>query len=196
MSSITVTNEKITRLQYGAQGFRNAFYVLFNSIFSKPGCESWLQDGDAMSVLGTNGCFSIELYLKFLMVIDSFDNQLLSGKHETGHKLGELYSALKIQNSSLTNEMEHKYALSKHKHQYNTLGVFLNSINEYFIDWRYSYDKGALSVNLNTLSDVLNIFEDFSNKKFLPVSVVLSQHPSSNFDDQSMSIDSFDDIKR
>ena len=196
MDSITVKNEKIIRLQYGAQGFRNAFYVLFNSIFCKPGCEMWLQDGDAMSVLGTNGCFSIELYLKFLMVISSFDSQLLSGKHDFGHKLGELYDSLKTQNSSLTNELESKYVLSKHKHQYNTLGDFLNSINDYFVDWRYFYDKGALSVNLNTLSDVLNIFEDFSNEKFLPVSEVLSHHPSSNSDDQSMSIDNSDEIKR
>lgn len=196
MDSITVVNEKITRLQYGAQGFRNAFYVLFNSVFSKQGCESWLQDGDAMSVLGTNGCFSIELYLKFLMVINSFDSQLLSGKHDLGHKLGELYDSLKIQNSMLTNELEHEYALSNHKHQHNTLGAFLNSINDYFVGWRYSYDKGALNLNLNTLSDVLNIFEDFSNKKFLPVSEVLSHHPSSNSDDQSMSIDNSDEIKR
>lgn len=193
---ITAKNEKITRLQYGAQGFRNAFYVLFNSVFSRPGCESWLQDGNAMSVLGTNGCFSIELYLKFLMAIDSFDEQTLSGKHKLGHKLGELYDALRKQNSSWVNELEQKYNLSKHKHQYKSLGDFLNSINDYFVDWRYSYDKGALNVNLNTLSDVLNFFKEFSIKKYSKVAEVLAQHPVSNPDNQSMSIDSIDEIKK
>ena len=57
---------------------------------SKEGCESWAQDGDGMSVLGTNGCFALELYLKFMMVINSFDVNNLSGNHIKGHKLDEL----------------------------------------------------------------------------------------------------------
>lgn len=69
-------------------------------------------------------------------------------------------------------------------------------IKNYFIDWRYSYDKGPLNVNLNTLTDVLNYMEDYSLKKYLPVSQILAQHQVSTSDDQTMSINNFGDIKK
>lgn len=191
-----VKNEKIMKLQYDAQGFRNAFYVLANSIFNKPECENWSQQGDPMSVLGTNGCFAIELYLKFLMVIDSFDNQTLSGKHVFGHKLGKLYDSLKEQNNDLISELEDKYTLIKHKHQYNTLKDFLHSISNHFTDWRYCYEKGALNVNLNTLSDVLNLMEEITQSKYKPISKELAKQFSTSDNQQSMGIDNIDEIAR
>ncbi len=191
-----VKNEKIMKLQYDAQGFRNAFYVLANSIFNKPGCEEWSQQGDSMAVLGTNGCFAIELYLKFLMVIDSFDSQTLSGKYVFGHKLGKLYDSLKEQNNDLISELEDKYTLIKHKHQYDTLKDFLHSISNHFTDWRYCYEKGALNVNLNTLSDVLNLMEGFTKSKYEPISKELKKQFSTSDNQQSMGIDNIDEIAR
>ena len=196
MEIITVTNEKITRLQYEAQGFRNAFYILYDSVMSKDGCECWTQDGDGMSVLGTNGCFAVELYLKFLMVIDSFDASTLSGTHAKGHSLDFLYDQLKVQNATFIAELESEYSESKYKHDKSSLKDFLTSIRDYFIDWRYSYDSGVLNVNLNTLSDVLNMLEDYSMKKFLEVSEELAKHPVSIPDEQTMTISNFDDIKK
>ena len=196
MEIITVNNEKITRLQYEAQGFRNAFYILYNSVMSKDGCESWAQDGDGMSVLGTNGCFAVELYLKFLMVIDSFDASTLSGTHPKGHSLDFLYDQLKVQNATVIAELESEYSESKYKHDKTSLKDFLTSIRDYFIDWRYSYDSGVLNVNLNTLSDVLNMLEDYSKKKFLAISEELAKHPVSTSDGQTMTISDFDDIRK
>lgn len=196
MANIFVTNEKIVRLQAGAQGFRNAFFIIYNSIMSKEGCESWAQDGDGMSVLGTNGCFALELYLKFMMVINSFDDNTLSGNHITGHKLDELYNALDNQNNSYIQELEEEYSNTKYNYSFKTLKDFLCSIKDYFIDWRYSYDSGSLNINLNILSDVLNIFEKFTNEKYLSVSKILAQNEISINDDQTMSIDNFDDIKK
>ena len=196
MEIIKVNNENITRLQYGAQGFRNAFYVLYNSVMSKDGCESWAQDGDGMSVLGTNGCFAVELYLKFLMVIDSFDASTLSGTHAKGHSLDFLYDQLKVQNATFITELESEYSESKYKHDKASLKEFLASIRDYFIDWRYSYDSGVLNVNLNTLSDVLNMLEDYSMTKVLGVSEELAKHPVSNPDEQTMTISNLDDVKR
>ena len=194
MANVTVSNEKIVRLHSGAQGFRTAFYVIYNSAMSKEGCESWAQEGDFMSVLGTNGCFAIELYLKFIMVIDSFNTSTGSGDHLRRHSLDILYDYLKNQNSSIISDLESLYSSTTHKHSFNTLRDFLASIRDYFIDWRYSYDSGALNVNLNTLSDVLNIFEDYSLKKFKSISGLITI--SSASDGQSMSIDDFDDIKK
>lgn len=109
-----------------------------------------------------------------------------------GYEEGGQYDYLKNQNSSIISDLESLYSSTTHKHSFNTLRDFLASIRDYFIDWRYSYDSGALNVNLNTLSDVLNIFEDYSLKKFIPISGLITI--SSASDGQSMSIDDFDDI--
>lgn len=193
---ITVTNEKIIKLQACAQGFRNSFFIIYNSMISKEGCESWAQDGYGMSVLGTNGCFSLELYLKFLLVINSFNNSTLLGEHMKGHSLDDLYDELNRLNSTYTTDLENLYSKSKYKYSNKTLRDFLAGIKNYFIDWRYSYDKGPLNVNLNTLTDVLNYMEDYSLKKYLPVSQILAQHQFSTSDDQTMSINNFGDIKK
>lgn len=194
MAIVNVSNEKIVRLQAGAQGFRTAFYVIYNSAMSKEGCESWAQEGDVMSVLGTNGCFALELYIKFLMVIGSFNASSNSGDHLKGHSLDVLYDNLKNRNATMIAYLESLYSTSKYKHSFATLRDFLASIRDYFIDWRYSYDSGTLNVNLNTLSDVLNIFEEYSLNKFIPVSELIAI--ASANDGQSMSIDNFDDINK
>ena len=196
MSNISVANEKIVRLQAGAQGFRNAFFIIYDSIMSKDGCESWDQDGDGMSVLGTNGCFALELYLKFMMVITSFDASTLSGNHIKGHKLDELYNALNDRNNSYILELEKEQSNKKYNHSFKTLKDFLSGIKDHFIDWRYSYDSGSLNINLNILSDVLNIFEKFTNEKYLRVSEILARNGISFNDNQTMSIYNFDDIKK
>lgn len=194
MANIDVIDSKIVRLQSCAQGFRTAFYVIYNSFMSKEGCESWMQDGDGMSVLGTNGCFSVELYLKFLMVIDSFDPNTLTGNHVKGHALDDLFKELDKRNHTMVSEIKTEF--SNRRYSNGTLIEFLTKIRDYFVDWRYSYDFGALNINLNTLSDLLNVLEKYSIKKFLPVSEVLAANGTATDDNQSMSISNFDDIKK
>ena len=140
--------------------------------------------------------FFIELYFKFLMVIDSFNHATLSGTHFKGHSLDDLYDQLNRQNSRYISDLEAEYNKSEYKHQYATLKDFLSSIRDYFIDWRYAYDSGTLNVNLNTLSDVLNLLEEYSLNQYRPVSEILAQNSVSQPDGQTMSIDNFDDIKK
>lgn len=196
MANVTVINGNINRLLYEAQGFRNAFFIIFNSIMSKDGCESWGQDGDAMSVLGTNGSFALELYLKFLMVVDSFNQNNLSGAHVRGHQLDQIYDLLKTQNNTIITDLENKYGQSSYRNNYSTLRDFLASIKDFFLEWRYSYDSGMLNVNLNTLSDLLNIFENYSLKKFIPVANILAQNPVTTPDNQTMTISNINDIRK
>ncbi|GEM_PF-3356226 len=58
----------------------------------RPGSKSWKNQGDVMSVLGTNGVFSIKLNLKILMVIST--SRTFSDRHVRGHDLKQLYEAL------------------------------------------------------------------------------------------------------
>lgn len=194
--TINVINEKITRLQYEAQGFRNAFFILYDSIMNRQGSEAWGGDGDGMSVLGTNGCFSVELYLKFLLVEASFSHTTISGTHIATHDLYLLYDALDKSATTYVADLEKEYSKIKYKDSYPTLKDFLKGIREYFIEWRYAYDKGVLNINLNTLSDVLNFMEKYSMAKFSPIADVLANNPPSTVDAQTMTLSSPDDIEK
>lgn len=193
---VTVRNEKITRLQYEAQGFRNTFFILYNSMMNGKDCEKWWHDGDKMSVLGTNGCFALELYLKFLTVEASFNSENLSGTHLKIHKLDELYDELTRVNYDYIQDLENNYSNIKYKGRWLTLKDFLSSIGDYFVDWRYAYDKGMLNINLNTLSSVLNFMEEYSMGKFRPIADILAKNQPLTSDNQTMSISNFDDIQK
>lgn len=196
VKTITVKKEKITRLQYESQGFRNAFFILYNSIMNRKDSESWGGDGDGMSVLGTDGCFAVELYLKFLSVEASFSHTTISGTHIATHDLYLLYDALDKTATTYVADLETEYSKIKYKDSYPTLKDFLKGIREYFIEWRYAYDKGVLNINLNTLSDVLNFMEKYSMEKYLPIANVLANNPSSTVDAQTMTLSSSDDIEK
>lgn len=193
MNKVSVPNEKIIRLQYSANGFQNAFFLVFAS-FQNNG--TWDQDGDIMSVLGTTGSFAIELYLKLLMVVASFDCTTNTGEHIRGHKLDELYDGLQSINPSFITDLEKDFQKSNYSFS-SSLKAFLTSIKENFIDWRYCYDKGTLNVNLNTMCDTINILSNYSAKKFLPVAEQLATSGiSTQSDGQSMTISCFEDIRK
>lgn len=195
MSITTVQGRKITRLQYEAQGFKKAFFVLYNSFMNKEGCEPWMQEGDGMAVIGVNGCFSVELYLKFLSVEATFDDCLVSGKHKIGHKLDELYDDLSSTNPTYISDLENLFSRSPYKGCFKKLKEFLSSINEYFVKWRYAYASGALNFNLNTMSDVINLLDDYSMEKYRRIADVIANNVAPVADNQTMSISNFDDIK-
>jgi len=197
-NKVIVSDFKIVRLQYEAQGFRNSFFVMCNSFLGKENCEKWNQNGDAMSVIGTVGCFSIELYLKFLMVIITFSNETYSGYHTRKHSLNSLYKDIEKIDSKVIKDLEVEYSNSKYRGKYESLKKFLTSIKDYFIEWRYSYDYKKLNVNLNLLCDVLNFLEQFTQNLYLKVSYsFLKLNPKANpLEEQTMTISSFDDIKR
>lgn len=198
MSTTTVHGQEITRLQYEAQGFKKAFFVLYNSFMNKEGCEPWMQEGeegDGMAVIAVNGCFSIELYLKFLSVEATFDDCLVSGKHMTGHKLDELYDDLSSINPTYISDLENLFSCSSYKGCFKTLKEFLSSIKEYFVKWRYAYSSSAMNFNLNTMSDVINFLNDYSKEKYRRIADVIANNVAPVVDNQTMSIFNLDDIK-
>ena len=193
IDDIEVYNERITKLLYGAQGFRKTFYLVFDSAIKRVGCEDWQQNGDFMSVMATNGCFSIELYLKFLMVLSTFDNTTFKGYHCKGHKLEKLHDYLSQKNQSLVNELNKEYSSSKFA--IGSFRDFLKNISKYFEQWRYAYDNGSLSMNLNLLSDILNILNECSEKVFNPISKILATGaPQPQNDNQILFYSNEDDI--
>ena len=191
MSTIQVLDDKITRIQFSAKGFKHTFFLVYKFAYGSAKREHDFKDWDIMAVLGSASCFSIELYLKFLAVIASFNTSSHSGYHFTGHCLDKLYINLKEIDSNYTDELETLFSHSKYN-EGQGLFDFLKGIREQFLDWRYVYDSGSLTVNLNTLSDVLNILERYSSKKFIPISKYIRSGSSV---EQSMSIVNFDDIK-
>ncbi len=190
-----ISGDSITRLQYNAQGFREAFYVLYNSLMNKDGCENWHQNGDGLSVLATNGCFSLELYFKLLIVIANFSPINNSSEFYQEHHLSKLYDYLSEDNSTFTDELEKLFESVKFKNEKKNLKEFLNSIDNYFIDWRYSFEKDKLSINLNVLSDLLNLLEKYSEDKFRPVFHILDQLEPRNYEEQNLIIEDSDLIR-
>ena len=191
MSKIQILDDKITRIQFSAKGFKHTFFLVYKSVYGSAKREHDFKDWDIMAVLGSASCFSIELYLKFLAVIASFNTISHSGYHFRGHCLDELYINLKEIDSNYTDELETLFSHSKYN-EGQGLFDFLKSIREQFLDWRYVYDSGNLTVNLNTLSDLLNILEKYSSEKYIPISKHIRLGSSV---EQSMFIDNFDDVK-
>ena len=192
---VVVENGKIPRLHYEAQGFSHAFYIIYNSFTNNPGCQPWRNQGDVMSVIGTNGVFAIELYLKFLITVSTYDEKTFSGKHAKGHDLKKLYSDLKHINPKIVDKLESQYSNSSYAKK-ESFEKFLKSIKWQFEKWRYSYDSGELSINLNKLSDVLNILEHISIGEYTPVADDLAKNaPIPKNDNQSMTIQSDANIK-
>lgn len=189
---ITVSKEQIIQLQAGARGFRQAFHVLYDSMI-KPDDDRIKFNGfdaDVMSVLGTIGCFSIELYLKFLSVILSFNDSKKEGVHIKCHSLDKLFEDIAIhypqKAAEILSDIHNWYS----KTTFN-LTRFLSSIKDGFIDWRYAYSKGALNCNLNDLSFVMNALESVSNDLYIPVSRSLA---SVNLNKKIQQYMTFDDI--
>lgn len=189
---ITVSKEQIIQLQAGARGFRQAFHVLYDSMMKPDDGRIKFNgfDADVMSVLGTIGCFSIELYLKFLSVIFSFNESEKEGVHIKCHSLDKLFNDIAIHYPKKTNEILSDIHNWYNKKQFDLVD-FLKSIKDGFIDWRYAYSKGELHCNLNDLSFVMNALESVSNDLYIPVSRTLA---STNFNEKIQQYMTFDDI--
>ncbi len=186
------------QIQYEARGFKQTFHALIdetrNSHFS--------DYGDSLSAIATNGCFALELYFKFLIVLADYNEEKDLGKHNYEHTFLRLYTELSKVDQTYINDLEELYQKTNHKHEYDTLIDFLKSINDYFQQWRYSYDSGELRLNLNALADVLNIMDAYSTDKWVEKTSKLghSEIPSDNeaiiFScNQSLKIDDFDSLK-
>lgn len=188
---ITVSKEQIIQLQAGAKSFRQAFYVLFESMTKPDDGGIKFNDGDLMSVLGTIGCLSIELYLKFLSVILSFNDSKKEGVHIKCHSLDKLFEDIAIHYPQKANEILNYIDKFYSKTPFNFID-FLDSIKEGFIDWRYAYSKGDLHYNLNHLSSVINALESVSNDLYIPVSKSLV---STNFNKKIQQYMTIDDKK-
>lgn len=193
---ITISNEQIIQLRAGARGYRQAFYVLYDSIMKQNDGSTKFNDidVDVMSVLGTVGCFSVELYLKFLSVILSFNDSKKEGVHIKCHSLDKLFNDIAIHYPQKVDEILSDIHNWYDKKTFN-LVEFLSSIKDGFIDWRYAYSSGVLNCNLNDLSFVMNALETVSNELFIPVSRILSSINLNKKIQQYMTFDNLDSIK-
>lgn len=185
---VTIKEWQILQLQYSAQGFRRAFYIIYNSMIGKEGSENWMQIGDSLSVLVTNGCFAVELYFKFLTVLSNFDKEKCSGKFYKGHDLAELYELLP-KTTTYKEDLNNLYQHTKYKRNMLTLKEFLESIRLYFESWRYSFSGSKLRLFLNPLSDLLNILEEYSESKAKPIIPNIKDLEFKNYKDQQIIID-------
>lgn len=106
-----------------------------------------------------------------------------------------VYDDLSSTNPTYISDLENLFSRSPYKGCFKTLKEFLSSINEYFVKWRYAYASGALNFNLNTMSDVINLLDDYSMGKYRRIADVIANNVAPVADNQTMSISNFDDIK-
>ena len=182
----TVSKFQIVHLQESAEGFKTAFLLLADSC--KNG--SWEQRGDVMSVLGTNGMFAAELYLKLILVIESFNNSTCSGTHPHGHALDFLFNHL---SQNAKDALRNEFNATNYKNGAD-LDTFLQNSSRQFECWRYSYNEGTISFNINTLWDVLCILKKYSSNRFISISQVIAQNGTLAVPNQSIQVFNFDDI--
>ncbi|GEM_PF-3411431 len=64
----------------------------------------------------------------------------------------------------MINDLEETYLKPKYSNG-ETLKEYLKGVKRQFEEWRYSYDYKMLNINLNKLSDLLNILENYASKK-------------------------------
>ena len=187
-SIITVSNSQIILLLADAQGFKRAVLQLKISIFDS---KTWKQSGDCLSPLAVTGMFAIELFLKLLRVIDTFDPTLCQGQHLKTHDVKHLFDNL---DDSTQNELSKRFDSGKYTNGQSLIN-FLELTSTYFLDWRYAYTSNALSFNLNTMWDIICLLDDYSNDKYLAISNVLASNGLSALPDQFISISNPDDIR-
>jgi hypothetical protein len=195
---MNIQGTNILKLQYSAQGFREAFLILFDN----ENKNQWSNHGDALSPIATNGLFSLELYLKLLNVYASYDEINDFGYHLCSHKFKNLYDELGKTDKTFIDDLEKNYQKLIFKNNFPTLNDFLMSIDDYYQQWRYSYTSDELRLYVNTLSDVLNILNDYATQKWLKISnkigkpYIFNKNDSTiKKDNQSIVIDDFNSIK-
>ena len=182
-----------------AEGFMSAFRLTFHFSFAPSGFEKWSVGGNLPCASVANGCFAVELFLKFLIVAASYQSSTQGGQHSYGHSLDELYDNLKNENQSYTNDLELFFCLSKYKLNFSSLRDFLSSISNYFEQWRYFYSSDVLEINLNTLWDVLQILDAYSLKCSICVTDDLSNYGADcqvTIEKQTISHINGDDLKK
>lgn len=91
-----------------------------------------------------NGSFSVELYLKALLLFDGI-------KVPATHNLKSLYNHL-----SKVRKKELKRLCPK-------MISYLNEQKDFFIKWRYRHEYGCLVGSITDMKDVLNILETYCN---------------------------------
>ena len=109
-----------------------------------------------------NIAFSIELYLKCLKTKTTYskkkntDSPILERKLDTifGHNFVELFKKLK---ATEQNNLSIQY-FEKHN---SNLSQDFEEIKNAFIEYRYSFEKNSLSINLNILNRVADFLKEY-----------------------------------
>ena len=194
-AKVYLSPNQIGQLKYEADGFYNSFYLICDSLQAEQCVKMWGQSGNILSVLGTIGAFAIELYLKLLHAIATFDEGDKKGLHYTAHNLKSLYGFVTKANAEFIKQLEEVYKNSFYKKDYNeSVLSFCKSIQALFNEWRYSHEKTKpLNVNLNELSDVLKMLKCFTNEKFIHISELIDRNQKLP---QSITIVDWNSLKR
>ena len=175
---VYLSPNQIGQLKYEADGFYNSFYLICDSLQAGQDIKAWGQSGNILSVLGTIGAFAVELYLKLLHAIATFDEKNKRAFQYKDHDLNNLYNFIENANEELIKHLEMIYKNHFYKKDYKeSVSSFFKSIQDYFNEWRYSYEKTKpLNVNLNELSDVLKMLNCFTNEKFIHISELIDRN--------------------
>lgn len=93
-----------------------------------------------------NSAFSCELFIKALLVHPN-------GYNIKGHKLKELWNALKKKDPLLTSSIEEKMTSLFESNNEALFTQLLDNISNAFTYWRYIYEKKNGTINMNFLKD-------------------------------------------
>ena len=91
----------------------------------------------------TNMAFSLELYLKCLFAIENVNIKRT-------HKIYDLYKLSK----------KTKSEIAKNILEYKEFEKNLEEISNAFEEWRYSYEKEKLSIDINKIDKAIIVFHD------------------------------------
>lgn len=159
---VSLNSNQIIRLRSVIIGFRTAFYQINDYLGDNSNVS---QDADVITTTAVNGCFTIELLLKYLYALQQYNKAKDTSRHPFGHDLAKLYSDLCKIDKKTCDELENRFKTLHYSYN-QSLSVFLKKISKGYEKWRYSYTKSKLCLSLNTVSDVINILFNASESEY------------------------------
>ena len=190
---VQLNGNRIVRLRSVIKGFRTAFYQIKDYLGDNSNVS---QDADVITTTAVNGCFTIELLLKYLYALQQYNKEKDTSRHPFGHDLAKLYSDLCKIDKKTCDESENKFKTSHYSYN-KSLSWFLKKISKGYKDWRYSYSKGKLVFSLNTMSDVINILFNVSESEYIILcdDFCKPDKKSNEMKEQFVSYEKLEDIK-
>lgn len=144
------------------EGIEPSIYIIANKFYitSKSLSSSFIEP------IIVNIAFSIELYLKCLNTKTTYSSNEKNGSpiferklySSTGHNLVKLFKKLK------SNDQSNLSVQYLKKYNSNLIDDF-EEIKDVFVDYRYSFEKDNLSINLTILNRVADFLKEYVENK-------------------------------